>query len=173
MYFRNREEAGKRLVGRLIEYKHDKNALVLALPRGGVVVAAPIANELNLPLDLIIVRKIGVPNFPEVALGAVNPEGIYVLNPETARFFDRATFEAERLKKIREAQLTKELLKGDSPFLDFTGKTVILVDDGVATGTTSLAAIEIIKKKIPKRLSLLPLFVPQRRSSGCKMKWTN
>lgn len=152
MYFRNREDAGKKLAERLLDYKNDPNSLILALPRGGVLVAVPIARELNLPLDLIIIRKIGVPNYPEVALGAVDAEGIYVLNPDTARFFDRATFEAERLKQIREAQLTKDILKGEQPYKDITGKTVILVDDGVATGTTSLAAIEIIKKRNPEKL---------------------
>jgi len=152
MYFKNRSDAGKRLTQRLLSYKDDENSLILALPCGGVQVAAHVASALNLPLDLVIVRKIGVPNYPEVALGAVNSEGVYVLNPDTAQYIDRLTFEAERLKQIREAQLTKDILKGDLPFKDPTGKNVILVDDGIATGTTSLAAIEIIKGQNPEKI---------------------
>ncbi len=146
--FRDRVDAGRRLAALLAKYQ-DQNAVVYALPRGGVPVAKVIAAALNCPLDLIIIRKIGHPGNPEYALGAVTEDGLLVVNEEDLARVDQVWFEAEMQRQIQEAKRRRGLyLQGKKP-ITAEGKIAILVDDGIATGSTMLAAVKQVKKQNP------------------------
>lgn len=151
MRFKDRSEAGKQLALALEKYR-DQPAVVYGLPRGGVVLAVEIARELRLPLDLIIPRKIGHPYNPEYAIGAVSEDGEPVYNDWEIARVDRRWLENQVNSERQEARRRREqYLQGREP-LAVTGKTAILVDDGIATGLTMLAAIRDIKKRRPSRV---------------------
>lgn len=148
MIFQDRAEAGKELAKALKKYKDKKNTIVLALPRGGIVVAEKVATFLNLPLDLVVPRKIGAPMNPEYAIGAITEEGEGIFNEEEIKALD---ISGEYLKKEiasekKEAERRLKEYRGDRPPLDLKRKTVIVIDDGIATGLTIRAAIKTIKK---------------------------
>ena len=152
--FKNRQAAGQVLAERLQNTKAD---LVLGIPRGGVVVAAEIAHELNLPLDIIVTRKIGASTQPELALGAVDPDGETVLDQA---LLDQLKIENLKLKideEIKEIKRREELYRQGKEFLDIDTKTVILVDDGMATGATVLAALKFLKRHEAKVILALPV----------------
>ena len=135
--FKDRQSAGKLLAKRLIHFSHGRSNIVLGIPRGGVVVAAEVAKELKLPLDIIITRKIGHPNQPELALGAVDPDGEVVWDEELANGLKVGV-----LRELRELKRREKIYRiGRSP-LDVSNKIVILTDDGIATGATTLAAVK-------------------------------
>ena len=148
--FSNREEAGRRLAEQLKEYK-GKNAIVLAVPRGGVVVAYQVAKELFAPLDLIIPRKLGAPGNPELAMGAVTQDGTIVLNEDIVEQLGipKSCIKEEAAGQIKEIERRMKAYRGDRPFPDLANKIVIVVDDGIATGATIRAAIQSIKKRKP------------------------
>jgi putative phosphoribosyl transferase len=149
--FRDRVDAGQRLAALLIKYKN-QNAVVYALPRGGVPVGKEIARELHCPLDLIIIRKIGHPENPEYALGAVAEDGQLVVNEETLARVDKRWFEAEMEKQMQEAKRRRELyLQGKEP-MSAAGKIAILVDDGIATGSTMRVAVKKVKQEKPEKI---------------------
>ncbi|MDD5147659.1 MAG: phosphoribosyltransferase family protein [Candidatus Daviesbacteria bacterium] len=154
--FKDRQSAGKLLVERLKNIKAD---LVLGIPRGGVVVAAKIANELNLPLDIVVTRKIGAPGQEELALGAVDPDGEVVWDQE---LLDELKIKPEDLKQkigteIKELKRREKLYRQGRPSLDISGKTVILTDDGMATGSTTLAAVKYLKRHGAKIILAIPV----------------
>lgn len=155
MIFRDRVDAGKQLSLKLGHYR-DTNAVVVGLVRGGVVVAAEVAAALGLPLDVMIVKKIGAPENEELALGAVSEEGIGVFNDHlismlgVSREYLRKEIERQK-EQIKEVK--KGYLKGHHP-IDFTGKTVILVDDGIATGASMKVAIQAAKARQAGRVVL-------------------
>jgi predicted phosphoribosyltransferase len=142
--FRDRVDAGSRLAARLGHHADDPNALVLAIPRGAVVLGAEIARATGLPLDLVIVRKIGHPGNPEYAAGAVDPDGTVLENPASSVGEEYLRQEAERERFEIERRLAA--YRGAAPALDVAGKTVILVDDGVATGLTALQAVRYLRR---------------------------
>src|SRR3989344_3584017 len=147
--FKDRQSAGKLLANRLKDFRAD---LVLGIPRGGVVVAYEIAKESNLPLDVLITRKIGAPDQPELALGAIDPEGEAVWDQDLLKQF--------KLKiddEIKEIKRREELYRQGKEFLDIDTKTVILVDDGMATGATVLAALKFLKRHEAKVILALPV----------------
>jgi len=149
--FKDRVEAGKRLAGELLDYR-GKDAIVLAIPRGGVVVAHQIAQKLGIPLDLIISRKIGAPMNPELAIGAVSQDGAKVINFEVVDMLhvSESYIEEEADRQIHEIKRRMKKYKGESkPMPALKGKIVILVDDGVATGATMRAAALSIRKQEP------------------------
>ncbi len=149
--FRDRVDAGRRLAALLEKYK-DQNVVVYALPRGGVPVGKEIARKLHCPLDLVIIRKIGHPWNPEYALGAVAEDGLLVVNEEELARVDREWFEAEKARQMAEARRRRELyLKGKEP-VPATGKIAILVDDGIATGSTMLVAVKKIRRENPEKI---------------------
>ncbi len=149
--FRDRVDAGQQLAGLLGKYKN-QNAVVYALPRGGVPVAMEVARVLNCPLDLIIVRKIGHPTNPEYALGAVAEEGFLVVNEEELARVDPKWFKTEMEKQKQEARRRRELyLQGRKP-IPATGKIAIIVDDGIATGSTMLVAVKKVKREKPAKM---------------------
>ena len=149
--FHDRIDAGRQLAGLLGQYKN-KNAVVYALPRGGVPVGKEIAKTLHCPLDLIIVRKIGHPMNPEYAMGAVAEDGFFLVNAEELSRVDRNWFEAEKERQIQEAQRRRKLyLMGKEP-ISALGKIAILVDDGIATGSTMLVAVQKVKQEKPAKI---------------------
>lgn len=152
--FRDRPEAGRLLAERLRDYAGRDDVVVLALPRGGVPVAFEIAEALGAPLDVFLVRKLGVPGQEELALGAIATGGTRVLNKELV---DQLQLPAEWLEAIdakerRELERRERAYRGDRPPPDLTGKTVILVDDGLATGATMCAAVEAVRARGAARI---------------------
>lgn len=149
MVFRNRQDAGKKLARVLEQYKNAKNTIILALPRGGVVVGFEIALALNLPLDLVVPRKIGAPGNPEYAIGAITEEGEGIFNKSEIKALgiNKEYLDSEVVKEKKEAERRLRAYRGDRPPLVLTDKTVILIDDGIATGLTMRAAIKSVKKK--------------------------
>jgi putative phosphoribosyl transferase len=151
IYFRDRREAGARLADLLEKYRGQKG-VIFALPRGGVPVGKIIADRLRWPLDLLIIRKIGHPYNPEYALGAVSDEGLVVVNPTELKTLDRKWFDQEKERQQLEAKRRRELYLKDRAPVDPKGITAIIVDDGIATGSTMLAAIRALKQKRPARI---------------------
>lgn len=151
--FRDRVEAGERLAERLAEVPLGPDPLVLALPRGGVPVAAPVANRLGAPLDVLVVRKLGMPGHGELALGAVASGGVRVLNEEIVRSFavDAGVIEQVAERESKEVERREHLYRGDRPPVDLEGREVVLVDDGLATGATMRAAIAVLESKKVRR----------------------
>jgi predicted phosphoribosyltransferase len=150
MPFANRAEAGRKLAVALTRYKREP-VVVLALPRGGLPVAREIALALDAPLDLLIVRKIGVPFQPELAMGAVadGPQPLTVRNPEVIRMagVTEAEFEAARQRELEEVARRRRLYLGGRPHPDLAGRIAIIVDDGIATGATTRAALQAARKQ--------------------------
>ncbi len=161
--FKDRSDAGGQLAHRLKEYKDQKGVLVLALPRGGVVTGYEIASYLNVPLDILIVRKIGFPGQPEFGIGAVSETGTVVLNESIISTYDVPTDYVEDgiSKQKEEISRRVKLYRKGKKLPDLQGKTVILVDDGVATGVTMKAAIVTLKEeKLNKLIVVLPVGPP-------------
>jgi len=154
--FLNREEAGFLLAKKLKNLGFSKNALVLAIPRGGIIVGKAVANSLGAELDIIIAKKLGAPGNPELAIGAVGQEGEAMLNKDLiASLKVSDSYIAQEIKKQkREAKRREEFFHHGRRQKKIAGRVVILVDDGVATGSTVLAAASIIKNRNPKKLVL-------------------
>ena len=162
--FRNRSEAGSRLAAQLDRYKDRNDVIVLALPRGGVVTGYEIARAIGAPLDVLIVRKIGFPYQPELAAGAVAETGSVVLNRDIISMggLSEEAFRPEVDRQKEEIARRIVLYRAGRKLSNLTGKTVILVDDGVATGATMKAAITALKKEhIAKLVVALPVGPPE------------
>ncbi len=154
MLFQDRAEAGREMASRLEEFACRPEVLVLALPRGGVPVGYEVARALNTPLDVFVVRKIGVPWQPELAMGAVASGGTLVLNPEVVRGvgISNTEFEQAVSREMKELEQRERRYRGERPPLDVKGRTVILVDDGLATGSSMRAAAKALRERQPARL---------------------
>lgn len=148
MQFRNRIEAGQQLAKKLAKYANHPDVLVLALPRGGVPVGYEVAQALNAPLDVFVVRKLGVPGHEELAMGAIASGGVRVLNGEVVESLDIPddVIDAVAARELRELERRERAYRDDRPAPDVQGRTVILVDDGIATGSTMKAAIEALRQ---------------------------
>ncbi|MBR0958990.1 phosphoribosyltransferase [Bradyrhizobium japonicum] len=157
MLFQDREDAGRQLAGALLKYK-SRHPVILALPRGGVPVAAEIAERLEASLDLVLVRKIGAPVQPELAMGAVvdGDQPVVVRNQDVIDFtaVNEETFDAICTKELAEIERRRERYLGDRARSDVKGQVAIVVDDGIATGATTLAAIRALRKREPRELVL-------------------
>jgi len=157
MPFKNRSDAGRKLAKALASYK-EQQPVILALPRGGVTVAVEIAAALNAPLDLILVRKIGVPFQPELAMGAVVDGGapIIVRNEDVIRLagIDESEFKAICDTELAEIDRRRQRYLGSRQRADINGHTAIVIDDGIATGATTRAALRATRMRDPKRLVL-------------------
>ena len=154
MQFRNRVEAGQELAKRLTNYANRPDVLVLALPRGGVPVGYEVAQALNAPLDVFIVRKLGVPGHEELAMGAIASGGVRVLNGSVVRSLGipDETIDAVAAREWRELERRERAYHDDRLAPDIHGHTVILVDDGIATGSTMKAAIEALRQLEASRI---------------------
>lgn len=154
MTFRNREEAGRRLVERLIRYRDEPAAIILALPRGGVAVGYQLSVGLHLPLDVFIVRKLGAPDNPEYALGAVGETGTLYLNPEAMASFHLSRADLQTSIQVQQQEIVRRqnLYRQGRRLPTLTDRIVILVDDGIATGSTFFASVQSIKHLKPGSL---------------------
>jgi predicted phosphoribosyltransferase len=152
--FRNRADAGRQLAEKLTAYANKPDVLVLALPRGGVPVGFEVADALGAPLDVLLVRKLGVPGYEELAMGAVATGGLRVLNEEIVRGLGIPETEIDAVvaRELEELARRERLYRGGSPPPDVIGRTVILVDDGLATGATMRAAVQALKQQQPARI---------------------
>ncbi|MEH6348708.1 phosphoribosyltransferase [Pseudomonas sp. 3JA] len=150
----NRAEAGRRLVEPLLKYANRPDAAILALPRGGVPVAYEVATALNVRLDLMLVRKLGIPSHPEFAMGAIASGGIQILNDDALRVhpIDRASFEAVVARETQELLRREQLYRGNRPPLQLKDQVVILIDDGLATGSSMMAAVHAVRVQSPARI---------------------
>lgn len=161
--FRDRTEAGRLLAARLEQYAGKPDVMVLALPRGGVPVAYEVARALPAPMDVFIVRKLGVPGQEELAMGAVATGGVRVLNDQVVKGLGIPEYMIDAVVKWETEELKRRerLYRGDRPPPDVRGKTVILVDDGLATGSTMLAAARALRQQGPARIVVaVPVAAP-------------
>jgi predicted phosphoribosyltransferase len=166
MIYRDRADAGRELARKLTAYNDRSDVLVLALPRGGVPVACEVASTLRVPLDVFVVRKLGTPGQPELAMGAIASGGVRVLNRDVVealgipdwKIEEVATSESEELKR-REQQY-----RGSRPPVDVRGKTIILVDDGLATGSTMRAAAAALRQMGAQKIVIA---VPVAAEASC------
>jgi predicted phosphoribosyltransferase len=151
--FRDRHDAGGKLSQKLIVYKNT-DAIILAIPSGGVPVASEIAKSLNLPLDLILVRKIQIPWNPEAGFGAINPDGAVIFNEALLNSLSLTEDEINsQIKKTKDIlRKRNELFRGGKPFPEIKNKIIILVDDGLASGYTMLSALRFVKKREPRKI---------------------
>ena len=162
--FRDRRDAGRVLATKLSAYAARPDVLVLALPRGGVPVAYEVAHALGAPLDVFLVRKLGVPGYEELAMGAVATGGVRVLNDQVIRslHIPDEVIEAVTIQEQRELARRECAYRGDRPPPDVDNRTVILVDDGMATGATMHAAVKALRKQQPGRIVVaVPTAAPE------------
>jgi predicted phosphoribosyltransferase len=155
MVFRDRADAGRQLAARLTQLVLDA-PVILALPRGGVPVGAEVARELGAPLDVILVRKLGVPGHRELAMGAIGEGGVRILNPGVARAARVTEAELVAVEARERAQLERraEAYRSDRARLPVAGRVAVLVDDGLATGSTARAAIAVVRALDARRVVL-------------------
>jgi putative phosphoribosyl transferase len=168
MQFRNRVQAGELLGEQLArEIGEVDNGIVLGLPRGGVPVAAVVARRLGLPLDIYLVRKLGVPGHEEYAMGAIASGGVRVLNQDAVRSLgiDQETIDAVAERELVELHRRERAYRGDRPPLDLKDKHVILVDDGVATGASMRAAIQAVRAAGPASITVAVPVAPRSTRS--------
>lgn len=161
--FRDRRHAGRVLGEKLQEYASRSDVIVLGLPRGGVPVAKEVAAALDAPLDVFVVRKLGVPRREELAMGAIASGGVLVLNDDVVRSLriESDVIEHTAAAEARELARREDLYRGNRPPLDLAGKVVILVDDGLATGSTMRAAIEAARRHDPAEVvAAVPVAAP-------------
>jgi predicted phosphoribosyltransferase len=167
MVFRDRAEAGAQLATRLADYANRSDVIVLALPRGGVPVAFEVACVLHVPLDVFLVRKLGVPGHEELAMGAVASGGVRVLNHEVveALHISHQAIESVSKEELRELERRERAYRGSRPPPDLRGRTVILVDDGLATGSSMRAAVAAVRQQDPQRVVVA---VPTAAQETCE-----
>jgi predicted phosphoribosyltransferase len=162
--FRNRAEAGRLLAHKLEQYRNMPGLLVLGLPRGGVPVAYAVAIALNAPLDILLVRKLGVPGQDELAMGAIASNGILILNNSVIQRLGipESVVEAVSKRETKELHRREQDYRGVRPPVDIPGKTVIVIDDGLATGSTMKAAIAALRRQNPaKIIAAVPTASPE------------
>jgi predicted phosphoribosyltransferase len=162
--FADRRQAGAELAAKLSNFKNRNDVVVLALPRGGVPVAYEVAQALDAPLDIFVVRKLGLPGHREFAMGALASGGVRILNDEVVRAYQIPTGAIERVvrEESEELERRERLYRADLPPLELQGRVVLLVDDGLATGATMTAAVQAIRTHKPARIVVaVPVGAPE------------
>ncbi len=169
---RNRTSAGKELAEALQSYQDLENVIILALPRGGLPVAVEIAQKLNAPLDLMLVRKLGVPSYPELAMGAIASGDIKVLNPHVIYSYGISEAQIEEVEKREREELDRRAVayRGQRPYPDLNDKIVIIVDDGLATGATMHAALDAVRLQNPRSIVIAVPVAPPDSISELRQK---
>lgn len=167
MIFQDRTQAGRMLASELKAYAGQPDAIVLGAPRGGVPVAFEVAAELKLPLDVFVLRKLGVPGQEELAFGAIAEGGVRVLDREIVDTLHLSSGQIETVAQQEQKELDRRLLiyRGKRPPLDVRGRTVILVDDGIATGSSARAAITALRQMAPAKIVLAVPVAPPSASA--------
>ncbi len=165
--YRDRAEAGRHLAEKLAGYADRPDVLVLALPRGGVPVAYEVARALHAPLDVFLVRKLGVPGHEELAMGAIASGGMRLLNESVVRALRISSKDIDQVAKVEQAELERREreYRDDRPPPDLRGKTVIVIDDGLATGASMRAAVVALRRQRPARLVVA---VPVAAAATCE-----
>ena len=164
MIFRDRNDAGQKLAALLTRYANRDDVTVLALPRGGVPVAYEVATQLNAPLDIFLVRKLGVPGHEELAMGAIASGGVTVVNQDIVDYLriPETLFVTVAKKEQLELERREQAYRGDRPLPGLKDRIVILIDDGLATGSTMRAAAESLRFQKPKRIVVaVPVSSPE------------
>lgn len=164
MIFKDRADAGRKLAARLTRYADREDVLVLALPRGGVPVAYEVAKELKAPLDVFLVRKLGVPGHEELAMGAIASGGVRVINDELVSYLGIPYEVIEAITAIEQRELERRTLayRDNRPSPEIEGRIIILIDDGLATGSTMRAAAASLRSKNPQRIVVaVPVSSPE------------
>lgn len=167
MRFEDRRDAGRRLARRLHDLAGRDDVVILALPRGGVPVAFEVASALGLPLDVVVVRKLGLPRHPELAMGAIASGGALALNRDVIAAWNvsQAGVDAVRREEQRELERRESLYRGARPPLQLAGRTAVVVDDGIATGATLRAAVAAVRAAGPARIVVaVPVAPPDARA---------
>ncbi|HBY95094.1 MAG: phosphoribosyltransferase [Ardenticatenaceae bacterium] len=164
--FQDRTQAGRLLARKLARYANRQDVLVLGLPRGGVPVASEVSRALNAILDIVVVRKLGVPGYEELAMGAIATGGTVVLNEDVVRGLDipGSVVDAIAADELKELMRRERAYRGDRPLPDVRGRTVILVDDGLATGASMRAAVAALRQQQPAQIVVA---VPVATREGC------
>ena len=167
MHFRDRTEAGQILAAQLQNYKNRHDVLVLGLPRGGVPVAYEVARELRAPMDVFVVRKLGVPSHEELGMGAIATGGVRILDPGIIRELgiSQGTIDSVTQREQQELERREHLYRGDSPAPSIQNRTIVVVDDGLATGSTMKAALQALRQQKPRRLIVA---VPTAPAETCE-----
>jgi putative phosphoribosyl transferase len=167
MQYQNRQQAGRILADLLKQYAHQKNTIVLALPRGGVPVAYEIASKLELPLDVFIVRKLGLPGHVEYAMGAIAPGNVVVFNEDVVIGLQVNNAAVDKVLKEEQEELIRreQVYRGNRSPLELCGKTIILVDDGIATGYSMRAALASLAQQ---KVAHIIVAVPVAARSTCE-----
>lgn len=165
--FADRREAGKELAAALRQYAGRPEVVVLALPRGGVPVAYEVAEALGAPLDIFLVRKLGLPGYPELAMGAIASGGVRVLNPDVVAWYQIPETSIDVVARAEQRELERRELeyRRGRPMTMLRDRTVILVDDGLATGSSMRAAVRAVREHHPKRVTVA---VPVGAPSTCE-----
>jgi predicted phosphoribosyltransferase len=168
--FVDRTDAGRCLADSLADYASRGNVLVLALPRGGVAVGAQVARKLGAPLDVILVRKLGVPGHEEFAMGAIASGGVRIISDEVVAALGVSDQEMARVVAAEEEELARQerAFRGSRHFPDVNGRTIILVDDGLATGATMRAAAAVIRRQSPARLVVAVPVAPKETCAALR-----
>ncbi|MBD3360832.1 phosphoribosyltransferase [Candidatus Peregrinibacteria bacterium] len=163
MIFHDRKEAGKKLAEKLSGYKDKKDVILLGLPRGGVVTAHEIAKQLNLPLDIVVPRKIGAPGNPELAIGAITETGEGIFDENLVKMTNASKDYIDKIveEEKKEAVRRLKVYRGKKEPKKIKDNTVILIDDGIATGSTMRAAIKSVKKKGAKKIVVAVPVLPR------------
>jgi predicted phosphoribosyltransferase len=164
MLFRDRAEAGRVLASKLMQYAGRPDVLVLGLPRGGVPVAFEVARALHAPLDVFLVRKLGLPGQQELAMGAIATGGVRVLNEDVVQTLGvpEEEIEAVAAQEQEELRRREHAYRGDRPAPQVRGRTIILIDDGLATGSTMRAAVAALRQQEPARIVVaVPVGAPE------------
>jgi putative phosphoribosyl transferase len=165
--FRNREQAGRALADRLKVYANRSDVIVLALPRGGLPVGAEVAAALRAPLDVFVVRKLGTPGQPELAMGAIASGGMRVLNEDVVQVLNVTSDAIDRVAAVEQQELERRerLYRAGRPFPSISDQVVILIDDGLATGSTMRAAVKAVRQHRPSKVVVA---VPAGAAETCE-----